>query len=253
VDKKDRDSEAERDGDSRIVDRIMEIQDKLGSQGNRLIYIQGNHENEVVKIYDMLRSRGICPKNQKEIVQRLYNSKSGFYFKQFNFIERMTEEQFRYMRDLPVAVLTKNGIVGVHAGPARFMEGPEDVARKNKKVVQDIVWSRPENVTGGSYTSREVVEFLEKMDDSGLLVTGHTQLGSLPRSNVSNGVGVCGDNQIILATSYGSHPGNKSYLALNLNKTYNSVNDLKLGEEIARLEQVPGTEEPQLLAKKKAA
>ncbi|MBW2996956.1 metallophosphoesterase [Candidatus Woesearchaeota archaeon] len=253
VDKKEHDSEAERYGDSKIVDRIMEIQDKLGEQRNRLIYIQGNHEHEVLKLYDMLRSRGMGPANQKKIVQRMYNGKSGFYFKQFNFIERMTEEQFRYMRDLPFAVMTKNGIVGVHAGPARFMEGPEDVAQKKKSVVQDIVWRRPENVTGGSYTSSEVREFLEKMDDSGLLVTGHTPLGMLPRYYVENGVGVYGGNQIILATSYGSYPGNKSYLALELGKRYNNTGDVRAGEEIARLEIVPGTEEPQLLAKKKAA
>lgn len=253
VDSKKDDSEAEIYGDSRIVDRLMEIQEKLGKQGNRLIYIQGNHEHEVLKLYEMLRNMGVEPKNQRAVVKRMYNGKSGFYFKQFNFIERITEEQFRYMRQLPVAVMTKNGIVGVHAGPPRYVEGPEDVARKKRNVVQDMVWRRPESVTGGSYTSGDVREFLEKMDDSVLLVTGHTPLGMLPRNNVTNGVGVCGDHQIILATSYGSYPGDKSYLALELGKRYNHAKDLTAGEEIAMLEPIPGTEKPELIAKKKAA
>jgi hypothetical protein len=237
VDMKPKDSYAEKDGDSRIVDEIRNIQESLGENGKRLIFTQGNHESEVVKIYDALKKQyGLNSGNQKQLVEGLYRSRNGRFYQQFNFIERMTDEQFEYLKQLPVAVLTKNGIVGVHAAPSRIAKSTKDIAQTNDQNKEEILWNRPGQIKRDGYNFGDVRDFLKVMEGSGLLVTGHTPLSYLPSDYVQGDVGIYGNHQIILATSYGSEPGRKSYLALDLGKRFENVGDLQVGREIQRLD-----------------
>ena len=104
-------------GDVKIVDRIMQLQHQLGEE--RLIYLRGNHELASADTYAMLKKAGMNPDNRRAIIDQLYQTIQGAYFKQFNFIERMTDEHYDYLINLPTVAIGKNGFVGVHAGTSR--------------------------------------------------------------------------------------------------------------------------------------
>lgn len=238
VDAKPGDAHAEPDGDSRMVDRIRDIRARLGKAGERLIFIQGNHEREVVRIYEALKKQcGLNPRNRRRLVEALYATENGAYFRQFNFLERITDEQCEFLKALPVAVLMRNGVVATHAGPPRDCRSPRPLINADDRTVEEIVWSRPANIQTGGYTADDLATFLRTMGNARLLIVGHTPLGALPREDVRNGVGVFADRQVILATSYGWEPGEKSYLVLRLDRRYDGFAGLAPGREILRLEQ----------------
>ena len=237
VDRKPGDSFAEDDGDTRIIERIREIQNNLDEQGDHFLYIQGNHENRCVSIYEKLTAdESMTPSNQLQLVKNLFSGERGSYYQQFNFVSRMNDDRYRYLKELPVAVITENGIVGIHAGPSESLSYPKDIIGLNETVVQEILWSRPIEVRKDGYDTSDLSTFLHRMNDSNLLVSGHTPMRYLPEELIRDNVGDYGGQQIILATSYGSEPAEKSYLVLDLKTAYESTSDLRAGEEIRLLE-----------------
>ena len=86
------------------------------------------------------------------------------------------------------------------------------------------------------YDTSDLSTFLQRMNDSSLVVSGHTPLRYLPEEFIRDNVGEYGEQQIILATSYGSEPAEKSFLVLDLKTAYESTSDLRAGEEIRLLE-----------------
>ncbi len=237
VDSKPGDIHAEDDGDTRIIERIREIQNNLDEQGERFLYIQGNHENRCVSIYEKLvTDEAMTDSNQQQIVKNLFSGDRGPYYQQFNFVSRMNDDRYRYLKELPVAVITENGIVGIHAGPSRSLSSPKDIISLSETVVQEIMWSRPVEVRKDGYNTDDLSAFLHRMNESSLVVSGHTPLSYLPEELIRDNVGEYGSQQIILATSYGSEPAEKSYLALDLKTAYTSTSELRSGEEIRLLE-----------------
>ncbi len=217
VDRKPGDTYAEDDGDTRIIERIREIQNNLDEQGERFLYIQGNHENRCVSIYEKLvTDEAMTESNQQQVVKNLFSGDRGSYYQQFNFVSRMNDEIYRYLKELPVAVITESGIVGIHAGPSVSLSSPKDIINLNETVVDEILWSRPVEVRKDGYDSNDLSTFLHRMNDSSLVVSGHTPLRYLPEEFIRDNVGEYGGHQIILATSYGSEPAEKSYLVLDL-------------------------------------
>ena len=243
LDVKPGDPHAEKGGDMKILDRIREIQTSLGKDGRRFIFILGNHESEVARIYGILKTHfALNAANRQRLIAALYNCQDGLFYQQFNAMERINDEQVAYLRTLPVGVLCKNGLICTHAGPAKSAKSPKDLATKLEPVVEDLVWSRPAEIAeipGKGYSPDQLSDFLKMMEFSGLLVTGHTPLGSLPPTWLKNNVGVYGDKQLILATSYGSEPCNKSYLIMDLAKRYDAVADVAPGKELQVLEEKP--------------
>jgi len=238
VDIKPGDKEAERHGDSKIVDTLMKIYDELGEMSHRLIYILGNHEEAVIDLYEMLVKQGMNSRNRMQFVLKVYRGASGAYYQQFNFIERITDEQYRFLKTLPLAVKTKNGVIGLHAGTPTKAVNLDSLANPPEAIREYVLWSRPKGMLATStysYSVNDTKRFLERMENSHILIVGHTPLSYLRRQNIRKGVGIVGDKQLILATSYGSQPGKKSYLALNLNTVYDNVRELRLGEELRRL------------------
>ncbi len=236
VDKKPGDSYAEDDGDTRILERIREIQDNLDEQGERFLFIMGNHEHRCVSIYEKLKTDyAMTSSNQQQVVKDLFSGERGTYYQQFNFLSRMNDDQCRYLKELPVAVITENGIVGVHAGPSRSLTCPKDIILQNETVVEEVLWSRPVEVRKNGYDSSDLATFLQRMNSSSLLVSGHTPLSSLPEELVRDNVGEYGGQQIILATSYGSGSFEKSFLVLDMKTPYESTSELRAGEEIRLL------------------
>ncbi len=237
VDRKPGDSYAEDEGDTRIIERIREIQNNVDEQGERFLYIQGNHENRCVSIYEkLITDEAMTPSNQQQIVKNLFSGERGSYYQQFNFVNRMNDDRYHYLKELPVAVITENGIVGIHAGPSRSLSYPKDIIMMNEAVVDEILWSRPVEVRKDGYDSSDLAVFLQRMDGSSLVVSGHTPLSYLPEELIRDNVGEYGGQQIILATSYGSDPVEKSFLVLDLKTAYESTSELRAGEEIRLLE-----------------
>ncbi len=233
VDIKPGDKEAEDRGDSKIVDTLMKIHGELGEMSHRLIYLRGNHEEAVIDLYEMLTKQGMNSQNRMQFVKRVYRSA---YYRQFNFIERVTDEQYRFLKTLPLAVKTKSGVIGLHAGPSIKAANLDSLANPTKAIREDVLWERPKGMlAAGDYSVDDTKKFLKRMENSHILIVGHTPLSYLRRKNIRKGVGIVGDEQLILATSYGSEPGKKSYLALNLNTVYDNVHELQVGEEVKRL------------------
>jgi len=237
VDRKPGDRYAEDDGDTRIIERIREIQNNLDERGSRFLYIQGNHENRCVSIYEkLITDEAMTPSNQQEVVKNLFSGERGSYYQQFNFVSRMNDDRYQYLRELPVAVITENGIVGIHAGPSRSMGYPKDIIMMDETVIDEILWSRPVEERKDGYDPGDLSTFLHRMNDSTLVVSGHTPVRYLPEELIRDNVGDYGGHQIILATSYGSEPEGKSFLALDLKTVYESTSELRVGEEIRLLE-----------------
>jgi hypothetical protein len=232
ADQKPADPEVEADGDSRIVDKIREIQH--GPGGDRLIYVLGNHEYEVARIYDAMKKQlGLNAANRKRIIAALYKSPDGAFFQQHNFIERINDEQFEYIKDLPIGVLGQNGVVYLHAGPARKATSKQPLRKKEPETVVEVVWGRP--IT--NYDADDVDRFLKMMDDSHLLIVGHTPLPSLPDNWIHHGLCFIGQHAAVMAASYGAMPGQKQYLVIDLAKRYGGVDDLAPEKEIRAMEE----------------
>ena len=216
-------------GDVKIVDRIMQLRGQLGEE--RLIYLRGNHELASADAYAMLKKAGMNADNRQDMIAQLYQTSHGAYFKQFNFLERMTDEHYNYLINLPTVAIGKNGFVGVHAGTSRSAKNLADLVRPSKKVFDELLWGRPSIVLRSGYTPSQTAEFLKRIGGR-VLAVGHTPVGSFPKAEVSDGVARHGKHQLIFSTGYGAAPGVRSYLAIDLSKRYNAVTDLKYGEEI---------------------
>jgi hypothetical protein len=216
-------------GDVKIVDRIMQLQGQLGEE--RLIYLRGNHELASADAYAMLKKAGMDADNRRDMIARLYQTIEGAYFKQFNFLERMTDEHYDYLINLPTVAIGKNGFVGVHAGTSRSAKNLADLVRPSKRVLDELLWGRPSIVLRSGYTPSQTAEFLKRIGGR-VLAVGHTPVGAVPKDAVSDGVARLGMHQLIFSTGYGAAPGVRSYLAIDLSKRYNAVTELKYGAEI---------------------
>lgn len=221
-------------GDIQLVDRVLEIQQQLGDKGKRLIYLRGNHEFAAADAYAMLKRHGMTDQNRADFIEALYRGPNGSYYEQFNFIERMTDEHFKFLMALPTVVIGKNGFVGVHAGPARTIISLTDLVDPGPKTLEELLWHRPNVVSIGGYTLEHTENFL-KVLQANFLVVGHTPLGYFPKKNVKDGVARLGGKQLIFSTGYGGLRGGQTYIEIDLAKTYTSVNELKLGVNIHQL------------------
>ena len=234
IDKKPGDASSEPFGDAKIINRIMSLQEQLGSKGERLICIKGNHEFAAAATYAMLKKHGMNADNRQRVIDTLYQSPQGAYFQQFNFIERMTDEQYDYLMGLPTVVIGNNGFVGIHAGPSCSVKSLVELIHPTQEVLDELLWGRPDVVQIGGYTSLQTEDFLKRIGGS-LLAVGHTPLIYLPEKSIKNGMALLGKHQIIFTTGYGASPGVPSYLEINLSKRYESVFDLEYGVEIQPL------------------
>ena len=221
-------------GDILIVDRVMELQKQLGDNGKRLIYIRGNHEFAAADAYEMLKKQGMTTQNRPHFIRALYDSPLGSYYEQFNFIERMTDTHYEFLMNLPTVVIGKNGFVGVHAGPARFVRGLADLVDPNPKTLEELLWHRPTIAYTGGYTLTHIKNFLENIHGN-LLIVGHTPISYFPSRNVRDGIATFGKNQLIFSTGYSGKPGVPAYIEIDLAETYPSVSALKLGVNIHHL------------------
>lgn len=239
IDHKPGDQIYEAYGDAKIVNWIMQFQQQLGPNGERLIYIKGNHEFAAADTYAMLKKRGMNPNNRQRVIDELYRSSQGAYFRQWNFVERMTDEHYDYLINLPVAAVGKNGVVAVHAGTSRTTKSLAGLVHPSSKVLEEMLWARPATTQAGGYTLPQTDAFLDRIGGR-LLIVGHTPLAYFPQKNVKSGVARLGQRQAVFATGYGAKPGQQVYLVIDLAKQYDSAFDLEYGVEIRPLYPAKG-------------
>ena len=218
-------------GDIQIVNRVIEIQQQLGDKGKRLIYIRGNHEFAAADTYAMMKKHGMTDQNRPAFIQKLYNSINGSYYKQFNFIERMTDKHFDFLTNLPTVVIGKKGFVAVHAGPARSIISLDDLINPGPKTLDELLWDRPDTVLGGRYTFKHTEKFLKALS-ANFLIVGHTPIGYFPSKYIKDGVARLDGKQLVFSTGYGGLRGGQTYIEIDLAKTYISVEELKSGVNI---------------------
>lgn len=218
-------------GDVQIIDRVIEVQQQLGEQGKRLIYIRGNHEFAAAETYALMKNSGMTDQNREFFIKKLYNGINGSYYKQFNFIERMTDEHFKFLVNLPTIVVGKNGFVAVHAGPARTIISLEDIIDPGPRTLDELLWDRPKIVFSSGYTLKHTENFLKVLSGN-FLIVGHTPIGYFPEKNVKDGVARLGGKQLIFSTGYGGLKDGQTYIEVDLAKTYTSVDELKFGVNI---------------------
>jgi hypothetical protein len=123
----------------------------------------------------------------------------------------------------------------VHGGPSESLKAVSDIVEMKPEVVTELLWARPKPVKEKGYGADDIRRLLKTLGGATLLLGGHTPLSYLPKEWIRNGVGVVADLQIILAASYGSRGGRKSFLELDLAGTYRSCGALAEGREIKRL------------------
>lgn len=230
VDHKPGDKVFEPHGDTKIVNRIRELQEQLGSKGERLIYLKGNHEYATTETYAMLKKAGMNVSNQHSLIEKLYRTPQGAYYKQFNFIERMNDEHYEYLIRLPTVAVGKNGAVGIHAGTSRAVQSLADLVKPSDDVLSELLWDRPSVALAGGYTPVHTAEFLKRIGGN-VLVVGHTPLGYFPK-RIRDGVARLGTHQLFFSTGYGAKPGVRSYLVIDLSKKYTSVSEFEGGVEV---------------------
>lgn len=242
VDAKLVDEDAEPNGDSRMLARVRKIQ--AGPNGNRFFFTTGNHEAECCRWYPQLRDLGMTVFNQQRVMRQLYDHpQNGMYFRQWNFLERITAEDYEFIRKLPVAVKCGNGLFCVHAGPWREAKTPEDVAAMSKEAMHALVWGRPSDELprpdppDTHFDPKDVGDFLVKMGGSKLMVVGHTPLVSVPERWHKDGLARVGEQCVIMAASFGALPGQKNYLEIDLSKTVANADSLRPGKEIVPIKE----------------
>lgn len=221
-------------GDTQIVDHVIETQQQLGDKGKRLIYIRGNHEFAAADTYAKMKSHGMTDQNRQTYIDKLYNGINGSYYRQFNFIERMTDEHFDFLMKLPTVVIGKKGFVAVHAGPARSIFSLSDLVTPDPDTLDELLWDRSKVVMFGGYTLKHTENFLNVLN-ANILVVGHTPVELFPPRNIKDNVVRLGEKQLIFSTGYGGLKGGQTYIEIDLAKSYPSVEDLKFGVNIHRL------------------
>jgi hypothetical protein len=232
TDVKPGDPYAPKDGDLRIVNMIIELENELRNEKNRFIYLQGNHESEDVRFYELIK-KGLMPDDVKKRV-----------LLEYNFVQKMTDAHSIFLKNLPVLAWGKNRTVYVHGGPSKKMRTPKDIIKQDEKVVRELQWNRPhlafqylgkDELERFGYDYNDVEAFLKKMDNATLLITGHTPTQLLPRVMVKDGVGFYGPHQVLLDTSYGTGKEGGKYLVIDLGKQYKDNTELRFDKEIMPL------------------
>ena len=222
-------------GDVQIINRVIEIQQQLGENGKRLIYLRGNHELAAAELYDMLRKRGMTEHNRTEFIEALYNSPLGNTYQQFNFIERMNDTHYKFLMNLPTIVVGKKGFAAVHAGPPRSRITLNEIIKPSSELLDEILWDRPNIAYPGGYTLKHTHNFL-KFLNAKFLIVGHTPISYFPKENIRDGVARLGGIQLVFSSGYGGlHKDGQTYIEIDLSKTYTSVDELKMGVNIHQL------------------
>ncbi len=203
------DPEVPEDGDVRILDALIAARAALGARGERIVYLEGNHDFHVARIWrEVARfhafARGHTPVGldrvpdvtREDVVAYFAHYRDTYgeaifanNLAPYDMIWRVRPEHVRFLEASPVlAVAPAAGVLVTHAGPPR-MAGRSGRAVRREVARADREWMRtapPEayyasayhqvlnhRFRSGDYGLDDVRAFLHAFG-AGLLVTGHT-------------------------------------------------------------------------------
>jgi hypothetical protein len=248
------------DGDVAILDSIMALRARLGPRGERVVYLEGNHDfhlarlaREVVRLHTRGAGAGELP--QFSDAQRVaycnwyletygeavFHNNVGPY----DMLERVRPEHVAFLEAAPIlAVCPQAGLVVTHAGPPR-MEGERPATLRRaieradrealRKASPEAYYASPyhqllnNRFRNGDYGLPDVRAFLD-LWAAGVLVTGHTPhpyLVDFERRTAfagcafQDGLGLIGSHQVVLCSSFGAFsPGLKRWLEVDLSRPH---------------------------------
>ncbi|MBP1946262.1 metallophosphoesterase [Methanobacterium petrolearium] len=125
------------------------------------------------------------------------------------------EEYVNFLKTLPVAVKTDNGVFISHSGPPKGVNSIREIMNLTERGYSDnpllfeLLWNRY-----GDYTKNDVDNFLEKVGCKAMIV-GHTPVDGYKLIQ----------NQLIVSSSFSK--GKKAYVELDLEKEIKGGRDLK--------------------------
>jgi calcineurin-like phosphoesterase family protein len=178
----------------------------------------------------------------------------------YDMVPRARPEHLRLITTGPVVVVLEGPRVAVvHAGPVSGAGGFEPSALRGavegahasqlRNVGPEDYFASPyhqllnNRFRHGDYALTDVGDFAA-LYDCGALVSGHTphpylldleQNKALPDCAYTHGVGLIGERQLVLCTSFGAfHPELKRYLELDLTKAYPDARALATDPEAVR-------------------
>ncbi|MBI3724847.1 metallophosphoesterase [bacterium] len=202
------DPEVATDGDVRILDRLIEIEKDLGARGDRIVYLEGNHDFHVLRIarevesFDARRKdralprsgyKAIDPKVLAEYFQHYRETFGDDVFENnitpYDMIHRVETRHLDYLDRQPIlAVLEGATALVTHAGPPKMGLASKRAVRKEiETATRDELGATTAEAYYSSayhqllnnrfrakdYDLVDVDEFL-KVFSSSLLITGHT-------------------------------------------------------------------------------
>lgn len=204
------DSRVPADGDVQIVDDLIACRTRLGERGNRIVYLEGNHDfhvarivGEVTRYHAFQREQGepdpgatalgvspadyeaYCDYYRETYGESVFMNNIGPY----DMVPRAKAPHLAFLKSGPIlAVLGASGIMVTHAGPPRMERwSTRELRRKIDGADAEILRkSAPEayfespyhqllnnRFRNGDYTLADLDAFL-KTYECEMLVTGHT-------------------------------------------------------------------------------
>ncbi len=184
-----------------ILDSIMEYcHDYTGFH-----VLLGNHEWAHITGLSIFKDA----RNQKLDFEKNLQKKYGRKW------EVKLEEYKEFFRKLPLAVRTSNDVFISHTGPSEEIRNLEEVniianpGYRGNSRLSGLLWTRPDNTT-----EKVLNRFLRNVSCR-FSIVGHT---------IVDGFETLYDKQLIVSSSYSL--GRNAYVALNLEKELNTIEDL---------------------------
>lgn len=244
------------DGDTSLFDRLIDLRRHYG---RRVIYIEGNHDFHVLRIFREIRvfaggehpSRDAIEAYAQEYRRRYGDFAFRINFEPYDFVWRAQPRHLKFMSRSSIAAVGRRGLICIHAGPPRRHSGRTGgfwldrlardacLAAPARRLIQSVYYQILNNRFPSDYTIDDLSAFMAKLGGS-LVLSGHSPLtqfsglggAPIPGCAFHGGLVAIGGRQAVVGTSYGSFPDQKAYVSLDLSKTYQGVLDLTPGVDI---------------------
>ncbi len=258
--------------DARLFDLLIELKKRFPAN---LHYVEGNHDFHLLRIFRELeqfqRERGLSGFPSNAVITAYFDSFVEAYgegcfrvnIEPYDFVWRARPHHLDFVRSSSLVALGANGLLCVHAGPPRrsaarvrrFLLDREArdscLALEPEQMMATTYYQLLNNRYPNDYGVDDLDAFLTALGGR-VMISGHSPLpqfadhagAPMEGCAVRDGVVAIGGRQGILGSSYGSLPDAKRYLAIDLARTYNSIDEFEPGREILA---VPTVARPSIL------
>jgi hypothetical protein len=232
------------DGDAVILDELIALKAELGDQGDRVLYLEGNHDFHLARIAREIvafvgegdGAKAPLPPLQPEWIQDYVSHYQESYGERifqnnvapYDMIHRVRPEHVAFIESSPIlAHCEEAGILVTHAGPPRMdrwnakgLRKAIDMASREqlRNLSAEEYYAAPyhqllnNRFRNGDYEVHDLEMFLEAYG-GGIMFTGHTphpylidldKREPLPDCGFRDGLGFVGGRQVVLCSSFGA-------------------------------------------------